>query len=483
MSDGKHEQEPSGIRELYNRLTAGRATRLQYLLILLLLLGGKIAFDFAVTSTGWPPPLRGGSSLSVLMPYTHYAFWSSGARAAGQDLAILLLTWLPLLIIWYVFTIRRLRDAALPAGYGFLIFVPYVNVLLAVALLFAPPFLPGIDGRWRFRRSVSADMLPLEQRAILRRDWHTATLRASLITSAISISLIWFGTSALRTYGNALFIGIPLIMFFIPAALVPASVAGVPGARITATLASAGLVLVGLLAFRIEGLVCIIMASPLLLLMWIIAAVAHSRTKRWFTQYGGPATLLFTMALPVAMAAEAALDLPVNRRSRTTRTVIKASPQTLWPLIQAQPSLPPIRPRDVLFQLGVAYPVRTEMIGTGVGSSRRCILSTGPMDEIVDVWEPNRRLAFRVTAQPPPMHELSPFSDFHAPHFDDCFRCERGEFRLLPLPDGRTELRGTTWYTTRIWPAAYWHLWTDAIVTNVHRRVFKHIEALAEAPH
>jgi hypothetical protein len=55
-------------------------------------------------------------------------------------------------------------------------------------------------------------------------------------------------------------------------------------------------------------------------------------------------------------------------------------------------------------------------------------------------------LAFRVTDQPAPMEELSPF-DVHPPHLDNFLVSRRGEVRLERLPDGRTRLVGTTWYT------------------------------------
>jgi hypothetical protein len=33
-----------------------------------------------------------------------------------------------------------------------------------------------------------------------------------------------------------------------------------------------------------------------------------------------------------------------------------------------------------------------------------------------------------------------------------------------------------------MWPAAYWHLWSDYIIHRIHGRVLDHIKTLAEAP-
>jgi hypothetical protein len=66
------------------------------------------------------------------------------------------------------------------------------------------------------------------------------------------------------------------------------------------------------------------------------------------------------------------------------------------------------------------------------------------------------------------------------PHLDHYLQSRQGEFLLERLPDGRTKLIGTTWYSNRMWPAAYWHLWSDYIIHRIHGRVLDHIKTLAE---
>jgi hypothetical protein len=52
---------------------------------------------------------------------------------------------------------------------------------------------------------------------------------------------------------------------------------------------------------------------------------------------------------------------------------------------------------------------------------------------------------------------------------------------LTLLPNGHTLLTGTSRYENRMWPIAYWRLWSDEIVHDVHRRVFRQIKQLSEA--
>jgi len=48
------------------------------------------------------------------------------------------------------------------------------------------------------------------------------------------------------------------------------------------------------------------------------------------------------------------------------------------------------------------------------------------------------------------------------------------------LPGGRTRLEGATWYQHTMWPAAYWHLWSDYIIHKIHLRVLEHIREAVE---
>ena len=45
----------------------------------------------------------------------------------------------------------------------------------------------------------------------------------------------------------------------------------------------------------------------------------------------------------------------------------------------------------------------------------------------------------------------------------------------------RTRLEGTTWYTNRMWPSAYWKLWSDEVIHRIHLRVLDHIRERSEA--
>jgi len=138
-------------------------------------------------------------------------------------------------------------------------------------------------------------------------------------------------------------------------------------------------------------------------------------------------------------------------------------------------------PTEWMFRIGLAYPVRAEMHGVGVGAVRECHFSTGPFVEPITAWDEPRRLAFRVESNPEPMQEWTPYRAIHPPHLEGHFQSRAGEFLLEPLPGGRTRLQGTTWYEHGLWPDVYWRWWSDRIIHAIHGRVLQHVKALAEA--
>ena len=95
------------------------------------------------------------------------------------------------------------------------------------------------------------------------------------------------------------------------------------------------------------------------------------------------------------------------------------------------------------FRTGLAYPLRARLEGSGVGAVRHCEFTTGAFVEPITVWDAPRRLAFDVIAQPPPLHEWSPYSRVYAPHLDGFFRTSHGEFRLVALDGGTHAARRT----------------------------------------
>jgi Polyketide cyclase / dehydrase and lipid transport len=231
----------------------------------------------------------------------------------------------------------------------------------------------------------------------------------------------------------------------------------------------------------LEGLICLIMSAPITVPLGFFGALVGYviQSRPWLTDQTLTLTLALLLVLPCLMAAETAHEPEPVVRAVDTEVIIDAPPAKVWPHVIAFPPLP--EPDDWFFQSGIAYPQRANIDGTGVGAVRYCVFSTGTFVEPIEVWQPPSLLGFRVTEQPDPMLEWSPYT-IHPAHLDHCLCSHQGQFRLVALPGGRTRLIGTTWYSNRMWPAAYWNLWSDYIIHRIHGRVLAHIKELAEAP-
>ena len=167
------------------------------------------------------------------------------------------------------------------------------------------------------------------------------------------------------------------------------------------------------LAVAREGVICIVLALPLVVSVGLLGAALGRSLAR--TRRGGAAPALITLiALPVAILIEPAHTSGRLLHEVTTAVVIDAPPDRVWPHVVSFEGLPP--PDDRWFTLGVAYPLYARTAGAGVGAPRACVLSTGTFAERITRWEPARRLTFDVLSSAPPLRELTPFANVHPPH-------------------------------------------------------------------
>jgi len=245
---------------------------------------------------------------------------------------------------------------------------------------------------------------------------------------------------------------------------------------VSAGITAAVLLAMMLLAVAVEGLVCLVMAAPIALPIVALGSVIGHR----LADPGTPRTagIGFTLLLlPLGSAIDVSID-HAPERVVLSSVEIDAAPDRVWRHVV---SFDEIREEPGwYFKLGLAYPLRARIVGEGAGAIRYCEFTTGAFREPITAWEAPTRLAFDVADQPPPLNELSPYSKVLAPHQQNYFRTTRGEFRLVPLPGGRTRLEGRTWYSLRIYPTAYWTAIADRIVHDIHQRVLRHIQARAE---
>jgi hypothetical protein len=234
-----------------------------------------------------------------------------------------------------------------------------------------------------------------------------------------------------------------------------------------------------LVGFAIEGVICLAMALPLAIPLALFGGlIGYVLQKRVYPTSTLRVASVVCLLMPGLILIEYGMGETPPLYEVKTSVVIKSDLPTVWTHVVTFSQLPP--PTEAMFKTGIAYPIRAEMHGSGVGAERHCVFSTGAFVEPITVWDEPRLLAFGVSGQPPAMEEMSIYRNLHPPHLDNYFIAKRGQFELKALPDGTTLLEGTTWYQNRYWPAPYWHLWSDQVIETIHKRVLLHIKTLAE---
>jgi len=389
----------------------------------------------------------------------------------------LLVLALPFIWLGVTLTVQRLRDAGKPLWLVGFFFVPVINLLFFLLLCTM-----GSQSAPAQREAAPWPETRMLDRWIPRSAIGAATV-SFVLTIAIGFLFTVFGTEVLRSYGWGLYVALPFCLGLFSVLVYsyhePRSFSS------CMTVAVGPIALLGgvLILVLIEGATCILMAAPFALALSALGGMlGYAIQAGYWLNKGTPAMLsivfLFT---PAFQSAEYWAKLQPETFEVRTAIEVNATPEKVWNQVVAFAEIPP--PTELLFRAGIAYPIRAEISGHGVGAVRHCVFSTGPFAEPIEVWDEPRLLKFGVTANPAPLNELSPYGNIQPPHLHGYFVSKQGQFLLTALPGDRTRLEGTTWYQHTMWPATYWHLWSDYIIHKIHLRVLEHIrEEVEEKP-
>jgi len=412
-----------------------------------------------------------------------FNYWAPLGKAARLDhlsnievkfLATLLLVLIPFISVGVAMTVKRLRDADQPVWLATLFFVPFINLLFFLVLCALPPQ----------ERSQESEGAPWPgPHGIDRFIPHTKIGSAALsivVTTVLGFGFVLMGTLVIGAYGWGLFVALPFCLGMFSVLLYSFHEPRQWFACMSVALLPVALVGAALLLVAVEGVICLLMAAPFAVVLAALGgALGYAIQARHWRPKQAPAMFsILILLIPASFGVERAAALRPPMYKVRTAIEVNAPPEKVWSQVVAFAEIPP--PKELLFRAGIAYPIRAEISGHGVGAVRRCIFSTGPFVEPIEVWDEPHLLKFGVTANPPSLNELTPYGHIDAPHLHGYFVSEQGQFLLTALPGGRTRIQGTTWYHNAMWPASYWHLWSDYIIHRIHSRVLEHIRTEAE---
>jgi hypothetical protein len=318
-------------------------------------------------------------------------------------------------------------------------------------------------------------------RSALRTEYGQTLLPSALwgaiSGAAVGLLATYVSTLNLQTYGFTLFLAAPVLVGFHSAFALESQRKASLGESVLASLLAIVVLGLGLVAFALEGVICLLMALPIAVPLAILGAFAAHALRKYAFVHQPTVLLLFIGLTPFGATMEHQFPTRTDVVQVATSIDIGAPPQQVWRTILQPSHL--AAPSQILFRAGVAYPLASHIEGQGASAIRYCDFSTGKLVEPVLIWDEGRRLRFTVKSNPLPMREWTPYARLHPPHLDGFMVSRQGEFLLQALPNGHTRLTATTWYSDHLEPAQYWKLWSDHIIHQVHAMVLENVRQRA----
>jgi uncharacterized membrane protein YhaH (DUF805 family) len=414
------------------------------------------------------------------------------------------------LVVWLAFSVSGAR---LPLSWSFyvaplrtLVFLPHGTIFLLLAGLAYLLLVAWVLAALAFRRAADAQASPwiaapviapfLQVPAILLlclmptrigseagstrsgdqgSDW-AAAAQGVVAGMGLTLIAVFLGALVFGTYGFGMFVVSPFVIGATTGYLANRRQLISAERTVGLVVAATGLGAVALVVAALEGVVCIVVASPLGLGAALLGGAfgRESAVRRSATT--GPVYSI-ALLLPIMFGIEDVL--PASTEFDTEQKIeIEAPPNLVWQSILHMETMD--EPLALPFRLGVAYPLRGEVIGEGVGAVRHGEFSTGVALERVTEWVVERKLAFIMLNEVPAMRELSPYEHVHAPHIEGYFLTRSTSFELVPIAGGRTQLVERTAHELRLDPVLYWLPIARWAVDENNARVLAHIRRQAE---
>jgi len=401
---------------------------------------------------------------------THWLFYvlplrSLAALVRSSEATLILALAYGLLVAWVLAALafRRAADANVSEWIAAAAIVPVVQIP-AILFLCASPS----------RTSVRPPPLPGDFDSG-KVQWVPA---AQGVIAGVALTLLSVAVGALifGVYGYGMFVVSPFVIGAVAAYFANRKLdVGVPA---TSRIALGATLLGGLslVVTALEGALCIAMASPLAIPVALVGGLLGRSIAR-AARRPVRDTLSGFALLPIVFATEYAFP-PMTTFETYQSIGVNAPPEMAWNAIVKMDTIN--EPLSLPFRLGVAYPLRGEVIGEGVGATRRGEFSTGIAVERVTEWIRGQRLAFVVENDVPAMQEISPYREVHAPHAVGYFRTTLTSFDLARRPDGGTQIIERTSHQLKLDPAYYWLPMARWIVRENNARVLAHIQHQAE---
>jgi hypothetical protein len=221
-----------------------------------------------------------------------------------------------------------------------------------------------------------------------------------------------------------------------------------------------------LVAMRREGVLCAVLAFPLLAFGLALGAVlgflARLLLRRFLSHRGSTAGVL--VLIPLAIAGGHQMErksLEIPRREIVSNSIhLSAAPDQVWGRIQAIDSIR--APKPFLMYIGLPIPVRCTLDKPRLGAKRTCYFENGFIQETITEWTPQRTMGLTIDRTNMPGRHWLGF--------------ENASYQLVPEANG-TLLTRTTTITSHLYPVWYWRYFERMGVASEHEYLLRDLAA------
>lgn len=247
-----------------------------------------------------------------------------------------------------------------------------------------------------------------------------------------------------------------------------------------------GSLLLGLLiciVTRLEAIICVVMALPLL----VVASAIGSLIAHLLLPRNNPKPKFYScviLCLPFLSAyGEGMLTWPTETKSITNTITIQAPAERVWPEITSVRAIDPATLRNSwIYQIGFPRPIAAELDRPGVGGIRTATFERGvSFFEVITDWQENRRLAFSIHADP----DFIPHTAFdqHIIVGGRFYDVLDGIYEIEPVSANSCKLHLTSHHRLGTRFNAYASWWSVRIMDQIQGTIMEVIRTRAEGRH
>lgn len=242
-----------------------------------------------------------------------------------------------------------------------------------------------------------------------------------------------------------------------------------------------GIVDAGSIMVLHEGVICLIMLSPI----WLASGWAGAFLLRAQRRSIGRNTLQssFLIIPLIAGVVEGQIPVPHEQVLLTRSVLVRATPSEIWPYAVSNRSIGAREGRWTITHniIGLPRPRATVMKGVGLGAVREAYWGDHiNFEENITQWAPGQKLGWRFGFS---NSSLQDYTDKHISPDGQFLKIDSGDYTLRQISPGTTQLTLNTRYIAMTHVNPYARLWGEFLLGDTEDNILTIIKARSEAAH